>query len=276
MTRQLLIYERATPVSSKQHGNWSVKTGTDYSFARDVNSVPLMAVEFPTAAPEYAIVFAGTEESVMPAVILGMREKENVYFKDGSGWQAKYIPAFVRRYPFVFSRSEDGSTFTLCIDETFSGCNQEGRGERLVDSEGTKSQYLDGILGFLRDYQAHFLHTQALCNKLKELNLLEPMRAQFTLNTGENVALEGFLAVNRERLKKLTADQLAALAQTDELELLYLHLQSMRNFRSMVERLASPEAAVEASGGSLPPVEKTGKAGADDASTKKRGAKGKK
>lgn len=56
-----------------------------------------MAVEFPAAAAEYAVVFAGNEEAVMPAVILGMREQENLYLGPLGGWQAKYIPAFLRR-----------------------------------------------------------------------------------------------------------------------------------------------------------------------------------
>lgn len=59
------------------------------------------------------------------------------------------MPAFLRRYPFVFSSNDDASTFTLCIDEEFDGLNQDGRGERLFDSEGERTQYLQNVLGFL-------------------------------------------------------------------------------------------------------------------------------
>ena len=238
MAKQVLIYERAVPVSAQRHGKWSVKTGVDYSFAREVNSLPLLAIEFPNAASEYAIVFAGTAEAVLPAVILGLRDSENLYLGADGTWQGRYVPAFVRRYPFVFSGSEDGKTFTLCVDESFSGCNQEGRGEKLFDSEGQRTQYLETMLAFLKEYQVRFIRTQAFCRKLKELDLLEPMRAQITLKTGQRMGLEGFMAVSRERLKKLTGDQLASLAKTDELELLYLHMQSMRNFQAMLERVA--------------------------------------
>src|SRR2546428_89852 len=131
MPAKQLIYESAAPVSKTRHAGWSVEVGTDYAFSRKVNSVPLMAVEFPGAAAEYAIVFAGNEEAVMPAVILGMREQENLYLGPLGGWQAKYIPAFLRRYPFVFSSQDDGKNFELCIDEGFAGFNQVGRGERL-------------------------------------------------------------------------------------------------------------------------------------------------
>jgi len=244
MASQLLIYESAVPVSASRHGDWSVEVGADYSFSKSVNSVPLMAVEFPNAASEYAIVFSGTAEAFIPAVILGMRGNENLYLAQQGGWQAKYIPAFVRRYPFVFSSSQDGKTFTLCIDEAFPGFNQQGRGQRLFDGEKKPSPYVSSVLKFLEQYQVEFRRTQAFCNKLKELNLLEPMRAQANLPSGERLALTGFMAVSRDKLKALPADKLAELAKTDELELLYLHLQSMRNFSAMVERLGGRQSAV--------------------------------
>ena len=239
MTTQLLIYEHAVPVNSQRHGDWSVKAGADYGFARHVNAVPLMATEFQAAAAEYAIVFTGTEDAVMPAVILGVRERENLFIAEAGSWRAKYIPAFLRRYPFVFSSTENGSTFTLCIDEEFAGINQDGRGERLFDSQGERTQYLQNVLGFLQVFQAQFNRTQAFCKRVQELKLLEPMQAQFTLNTGQKLALTGFQAINRQRLNALDGEQLATLAKADELELLYTHLLSMQNFRPMVERVAA-------------------------------------
>ena len=102
MASQMLIYESAVPVSSARHGRWSVEVGADYTFSKNVNSVPLMAVEFPNAASEYAIVFAPIGEEVFPAVVLGMRTDENLYLGQDAKWNAKYVPAFIRRYPFVF------------------------------------------------------------------------------------------------------------------------------------------------------------------------------
>lgn len=248
MPTQLLIYETAVPVSFQHHGRWSVEVGTDYAFSRNVNALPLMAVEFPRAAAEYAIVFAdGGSAEPMPLVILGVRVKENLYLSSDNQWQAKYIPAFARRYPFVFSRSEDGKTFTLCIDSAFSGINQQGRGQRLFEEDGKAAPYTEDVLKFLQEYEAQFARTQAFCRKLKELDLLEPMQAQVTVPGGEKLSLTGFLAVSRAKLRALSGEHLAELAKTDELELLYLHLNSMRNFNEVKDRyLASRGAAVEA------------------------------
>jgi hypothetical protein len=245
---QLMIYETAVPVSHARHGNWSFEAGTNYAFCRNVNSVPVMAAEFASAALEYAIVFGGTGEVVMPVTVLGIRTDENLFLTKEGDWQAKYIPAFVRRYPFVFSSRDEGKTFTLCIDEAFPGFNQSGRGERLFGDDGKPTPYVQNVLKFLQQYQLEFHRTQAFCKKLKDLNLLEPMQAQINLASGERMALRGFSVVDRARLKTLSAETLAELVRSDELELIYDHLVSMRNFATVRDRLTAAQPAHTTSG----------------------------
>jgi hypothetical protein len=237
MTTQLLIYETVVPVMFANHRHSSVDIGRNFAFSSKINSVPLTAIEFRDAQSDYPIVFAGNKEGVMPAVILGLREGENLYLSHDGKWDARYIPAFVRRYPFVFAKSEDGERFNLCIDEQFSGFNGDGRGERLFTDDGKPTTYVENILKFLQEYQLQFHRTERFCKKLLELDLLEPMHAQVEMNSGEKYSLGGFMAVNREKLKELSGDKLAELAKTDELELIYLHLQSMRNFSALKDRL---------------------------------------
>ena len=246
MSKQLLIYSRAQAVNSQRHREWSVKAGDSYAFAKDVNSVPLTAVEFVTAAAEYPIVFAGESGQVMPLVVMGVRDQENLFIDDQGKLDATYVPAFLRRYPFVFSSQDDGKNFTLCIDETFDGCNQDNLGERLFDSEGEQTQYLNNVLEFLKEYQLHFARTQAFCKKLEELELLEPMGAQFTPAGSDNkITLTGFSAINRQKLKELPAAELEQLVKNDGMELIFLHLNSLRNFNSMLGKVGVEEAATE-------------------------------
>lgn len=237
MAKQLLIYETAVPVSAARHLGVSLEAAPDYAFTAEINAVPLMAVEFLRAANEYAIVFTQAGDDVVPAVVLGVRGNQNLYLSGEGKWQAQYIPAFVRRYPFVFSSSADGKTLTLCIDESHPGVNREGRGEQLFGGDGKPTPYVERVLKFLQEYQSHFERTRAFGRKVKELDLLEPMQAQLTTPTGEKLSLSGFLSVSRERLRKLSGDALATLAKTDELELLYLQLHSMRNFNEVKDRL---------------------------------------
>jgi len=242
MPVQQLFYKTAVPVSAKRHGDLSISSGKTYAFARHTNSIPLTALEFGPAAGTHPIVFAGTGEDVVPAIIVGTREDENLAVDADGNWQGTYIPAFARRYPFIFSLDKDKNQFTLLVDEEFEGANRDGRGERLFDSEGEQTGYLKSVLKFLQDYQAGFARTQAFCKRLKELDLLVPMQAEFSLGAGQKRTLGGFQVVDREKLKALSGEVLADLCRKDELECIYLPLSSMRHFRQMLER-ANTEAS---------------------------------
>jgi hypothetical protein len=251
MTAQLLIYESAVPVSSGRHRKCCVDMGAQYAFARKINAVPLLAVEFQSAATEYAVVFAPVGDAVVPVAMLGARNGENLYLGSTDQWQAKYIPAFVRRYPFVFATTDEGKTFTLCVDEAFQGLNYLGKGQALFDADDQPTAYVREVLQFQQEYHAQNLRTEAFCKRLQELDLLQPMTAQFTLDKGENVAIGGFMIVDRDRLKALSDADLAWLARSDGLELIHTHLQSVRNFNEVKVRLggalpAAPTGAVAA------------------------------
>ncbi|MGX9351651.1 SapC family protein [Shimia sp. W99] len=235
---QLLFYENAVPVSSERHKSISVKTGANYKFAEKVNSVPLTAIEFGQASVEYPIVFSGNDEAVMPCAILGATATKNLFVQDDGTWGGKYVPAFVRRYPFVFAQDKSANNLILHIDESYDGCNKEGRGERLFDSDGSQTQYLKNVLAFLQDYQQRFNRTQIFCKRLVDLGLLRPMEAQFNLPTGQRQSLSGFQTVDREKLKALSDEDLGNMMRTDELECIYLHLSSLRHFGSIAERFS--------------------------------------
>lgn len=252
LTRKLLIYEELTPVSSERHRDWSVKASGDLSFARNVNSVPLTAVEFREAAVAFPIVFAESGDGVVPVALFGMRPEENLFVEEDGSWNAPYVPAFLRRYPFVFvsspAQEAESQRLTLCIDESYAGCNQEGLGERIFDAEGERTGYLGQVLGFQQDYQAQAQRTQAFCARLQELDLLEPMTAKGVgVASGQPIAVSGFQGVARAKLYELAAEPLRELSSTGQLELAYIHLQSLTNFRTMFGATSLAPRTAEAS-----------------------------
>ncbi len=253
MTKQLLFYEKVTPITKQRHAAWAVDRSAGYGFAGAANSIPLMAVEFPSAASEYPIVFTKAEEAALPAVVLGVDNDQNLYLDADGHWNARYVPAFVRRYPFVFTLTHEGEKFTLCIDEAFAGCDSSGKtGERLFDDQGERTPFLDRMLDFTNNYQVEHRRTQELGKILLELDLLEPMQAQITLPSKEQRSLTGFFAVSRERLKKLDDAKLAQLVRSDALELIYAHLASIRNFERLLDRLRTRAGGANGAGAKQP------------------------
>lgn len=243
MSKQLLIYETAVPLSPARHGDVWLDTKGNYAFSAAINAVPLMAAEFAAAAAEYAIIFTPAGDDVMPAAVLGLQDRQNLYLSADAQWKARYVPAFIRRYPFVFSASPDGKTLTLCIDETYPGVNREGRGERLFGADGQASAFTQNALKFAQEYQAQFERTRLFGRRLKELGVLEPTQANVTTPKGEQIALGNFLATSRDKLRALDDATLANLAKTDALELVHLHLYSLRNFGEVKDRLIGAMAA---------------------------------
>ena len=238
MAKQLMIYENLVLLNSETHRDWYVKTDRNFGFANDVTWVPLTAVEFRAAAMEYPIVFADSSDNqIVPVAVMGLKEKENLYIGEDGELDAKYVPAFLRRYPFVFSMSDDRQTLSLCIDESFHGINQEGRGERLFDADGERTQFLNNVLNFQQEYDAHFKQTSLFCAKLAELDLLEPMTATLGKSAGEKFSLTGFKGITREKLMQLTGDELEQFFKTGQLELAYCHLFSLGNFGQMMDRM---------------------------------------
>ena len=237
MTKQMLIYESAVPLSAQRHAEVSVEATKDYGFSANVNAVPLMAVEFLAAAAEYAIVFTEVGDDVLPAAVLGVRGGHNVYVASDSHWSARYIPAFIRRYPFVFANMPGGKGLAVCVDESHPGVNREGRGEKLFTHDGQPTAYVRQVMQFLREYQAHFERTRKFGKMVRELGLLEPVQARLTSGQGTRITMGGMQSVSRKKLRELGPDALAGLARTDELELLYLQMFSLRNFATVKDRL---------------------------------------
>ncbi len=236
MTKQLLIYDNVTALNRRDHGELAYKPTERFDFAREVNAAPIMLGEIAAASNDFAIVFADAGEVAMPAVLFGVQANENLFVGADGKWLAGYLPAFMRRWPFVFSTDEGGQTLTLCIDETAPGFNREGRGERLFDSDGVPTSFTNGMLGFLQEYQAQQLRTQAFAARLQALDLLHAVEARIALPGTEARTLTGFKVVNRDKLRALPAETLEQLFRSDELELIYLHLFSMRNMDRLREK----------------------------------------
>ena len=240
MTKQLLIYETVVPLNKENHKDLCINKTLNYSYARGLHQVPITAVEFPVACPEYAIVFYGDENKVAPFVVTGLdQEHGNLYVDDKGNWRARCVPAFVRRYPFIYGTTDEADTFTVSFDETYQGLNRDGVGEALFKADGEESDYLKQVMAFMEEMQTHFKNTELLCAKLVEHQLIEPMSTKVSVPFSDQPITLSFFGVGHERLKALSPDVLAEFVNNNWLELIYLHLQSIRQFRLSMEQFAA-------------------------------------
>jgi hypothetical protein len=97
----------------------------------------------------------------------------------------------------------------------------------------------------LSQYQAEFELTQAICKKLKDLNLLEAKQVQATAASGETMNVDGFYAVEPSRLASLPSEAIVDLVRSGTYDLICFHLASLRNFELLRDRSleVEPQAA---------------------------------
>lgn len=224
----LQIYQKPAAIRQDVHFDVCVQRQPDFSFARESNLAPVLFGEFEPACLQFPIVFTGETEATLPVALLGLRENENVFVDAAGQWAGGYIPGFFRRYPFVFSTDSD-DTLTLCVDEGHTGVNRDGRGERLFDSEGNRTLYLQEVLKFATAYQENYRLTRVLCDRLRSLDLLEPATARISVPDGQSRALTGFSIISRQRLAALSDAEVSAMYRDGSMEACFLHLASLRN-----------------------------------------------
>ena len=243
MTKQLLIYTNVVPVNRETHRSVSVRQTTDFQFAKETNSVPIVDIEFLKVMPEMPIVFARTQTGIVTVALVGTNQNINSFVNSESGWDGKYIPAFFRRYPFVFAVEENNSRMTLCIDADYDGLNEDDKGERMFDSDGNETAYTKQVLRFAEEYQATFNRTQAFCDRLEQLELLEEARIDYTLADGNTGGVTGFMRVSIDKLRALDDEKLVELFRRGDLDLIQLHLASMQQVESLVNKSAAAQAS---------------------------------
>lgn len=233
----LLFYDKPVALNKVQHKDLKIKPmENDFNFARDTNSVILAGVEFTEAAREYPIVFAKAGETVVPVALLGLRNQENLFVKEDGAWDARYVPAFVRRYPFVLAETGEQGQRMVCIDESFPGLNEK-EGQALFE-DGEPTQLLKQAMDFLEEYQRQYMRTERFVQRLQDNELLMSLNAKVDMVDGQQYGLTGLLAVDEKKLLQLPDDKALELYRSGELAWVYCHLMSLGNMGSMVDRVA--------------------------------------
>ena len=233
----VLFYNKPVAVNRDEHRTAKIGPVSDFSFASKTNSVALTGVEFTEACKEYPIVFAQVGERKVPVALLGLRDDENLYVDSEGKWDDCYIPAFVRRYPFVLAESE-GDQFVVCIDESSKAFNAKD-GQPLFDDGGVNTPFLDGALNFLNAYQAQMKRTEGFVKQLEDLGMFTEMSAKTELADGRKFLFNGLYVIDEQKLLTLKEKKAAELIKSGEAGWIYAHLISLSNMSRLVDRIST-------------------------------------
>jgi hypothetical protein len=241
----IVYYEKPVLLDREKHRRRRVRASQSFAFARKANSLYLAGVEFAEACKEYAIVFTrGANGRIVPVVMLGLRTRENLFVDDQDHWTGRYIPAFVRRYPFVLAELPGQQQLGVCIDEAFPGLNDK-EGEALFDAKGQDTPFLRNALDFLTQYQREYLRTEAFCQRLEQAGLLMEMNARADLVDGRSFTVGSLLVVDEKKLMALPDMAALSFFRSGELHLVSMHLMSLSNMQGLVDKMAQRKSPLQ-------------------------------
>jgi hypothetical protein len=224
-----LFYNDLAPLNSRDHGSWRARSVDRAPWVAGQHAVPITTDEFALAHRDFPIVFSGGDQPV-PLALMGLNEGVNVFF-DGEGQMTTpaYVPAYVRRFPFMLARLNPNSEdMSLCFDPTSDIVGEGEEGNALFDGD-QPSEHTKGLLQFCQNFEEAGARTQSFMEELKEADLL--MDGELAIQRGDEpdkpYLYRGFKMINQDKLRELRGDQLRTWNQNGMLPLIYAHLFSL-------------------------------------------------
>ncbi|WP_137861403.1 MULTISPECIES: SapC family protein [unclassified Sphingomonas] len=233
-----LFYNELEPLSSQQHADFKIRAADKAPFLAKQHAVPVTVEEFPLVQRFMPIVFSQGEEPV-PLALMGLNEGINTFFdEDGSLNETNfYVPAYVRRYPYLLARLRpDSDELSLCFDPTSDSVGAFDEGEALF-VDGQPSDTTKNILQFNEQFEQAGARTGQFMQELKELDLL--IDGEVTIQpdgAAQPFVYRGFMMVDENKLNEMRGDQLRKIVQNGMLPLIYAHLFSLGLMRDIFGR----------------------------------------
>lgn len=233
----VLFYSKPEPLSAEIHGALGVNpVEKPYAFVSASHVVPMTVTEFAPASLSYPVVFLG--DNKMPVAVMGLRQGENLFVTAAGEFRPDaYIPAYVRRYPFVFANDQAQQRLILCIDRAAPFITEGGQAPLFID--GKPSDYVNQAMDFCNNFEQERLRTESFVKLLTDLDLFEVKEAVFTPRNpdgqpGQPQKLADYFAVSEDKLKALSPEKLAELRDNGALGQIYAHLVSLLGWDRLV------------------------------------------
>jgi hypothetical protein len=228
-----LFFNDPRIVSLAGHGDATVRTDMGMAFARATNNVPLTLADVPEAAKHYPIAFT-LGANPIPIAILGL-ENGNYFVDDGGSWMPNvYVPAYVRKYPFVLQEGADGGQMTLCVDESAIRHGDKTQDGHALYEDGVASPFVKSALDFCAAYQREYHQTRLACDTFVRLGLLAPRQADTKLASGRTIRLDGLAMLDEAKFHALASRDIVYLSQQGSLAGLFYILQSQSNWQTLL------------------------------------------
>jgi hypothetical protein len=229
-----IFYGGLEPLSSSVHGSYRSRSSDRAPFLTSNHAIPITVDEFVAVQRHFPIVFSIGENPV-PLALMGLNEGVNVYVDEtGKPLGEIYLPAYVRRYPFMLARLQpDAQELSLCFDPTSGLVGDFEDGELLFD-DGKPSETTNNVLKFCEEFELSAQRTVAFMTELKDSGLLMDGEVSIQpVGSEQPFVYRGFQMINEEKLRALEGDDLKRMNQNGMFPLILAHLFSVSLVRDV-------------------------------------------
>jgi hypothetical protein len=229
-----IFYGALEPLSSQAHADLRTRPSDKAPYLATNHAIPITVDEFVATQRFCPIVFSSGDNPV-PLALMGLNEGVNVFVEpDGKLMGEMYVPAYVRRYPFMLARiQQDAQELSLCFDPSSDLIGQFEDGTPLFE-DGKPSEATNNILKFCEEFEVSAQRTVAFVTELKNADLL--MDGEVTIQPSDSdqpFVYRGFQMVNEEKIRDLRGDELRKMNQNGMLPLIMAHLFSLTIMRDL-------------------------------------------
>jgi hypothetical protein len=232
-----LFFNDLQPLSSVEHANWKARPLASAPWLATQHAVPVTVDEFSAVQRFYPIIFSLGDNPV-PLALMGLNEGVNTFVaEDGTLIGETYVPAYVRRYPFLLAKlRDDADELSLCFDPTADAVGEFEEGDALFEN-GQPSEATKSVLAFCEQFEQAGQRTSAFMAELASTGLL--MDGEVSIQTDGDkppYIYRGFQMVDENKLRELKGDKLRKMNESGMLPLLYAHLFSLGVMREIFGR----------------------------------------
>lgn len=229
-----IFYKDLAPLSSVDHADFRARPLDNAEFLVNQHAVPLTSDEFVSACRFYPIVFSSGENPV-PLALMGLNEGVNTFVDaEGKLLNPVYVPAYIRRYPFLLARLNPNSEdLSLCFDPTSGAIGKFEEGDALFDN-GQPTEQVNAILEFCKNFEEAGQRTGFFVEELQKADLL--MDGEVAIQpegSDKPYVYRGFQMVDENKLRELRGDVLRKMMQNGILGLIFAHLFSLQLMREV-------------------------------------------
>jgi len=248
-----LFYTNLHPLSASMHAKYHTKPTDKAPYFANANAIPLTIDEFIAAQRHFPIVFSSGDVPV-PLALMGLNEGVNVFVdEEGQPNHPFYVPAYVRRYPYLLARIDpNAEEMSLCFDPDSGLLGEDGDGPALFEKD-KPTEALNAILKFCEDFEIAAQRTNAFIKELQQMDLL--IDGEVTIQpegAAQPFMYRGFRMIDENKVREMKGDELEKINANGILPLIMAHLFSLSSIRDLFARQAQQGKVPEQLAGLVP------------------------